>query len=166
MQASTSGRGLSYSKYAVARTSSSRRGCLKVQAVATTAGGKTVLAPPYNVLITGSTKGMHLSIHSGCPCWVTTCSCCSGTRQLVTQTGICCISMHVVLEWSHLVPVQVLEGLWQRIFWKLVTMWSFAAEMVGNSYHSVLECLRGLQLKTAAWAWRSCRLCGSLGSKP
>lgn len=58
MQASTSGRGLSYSKYAVARTSSSRRGCLKVQAVATTAGGKTVLAPPYNVLITGSTKGV------------------------------------------------------------------------------------------------------------
>lgn len=34
-----------------------RRTYVKVQAVATTVGSKTVLAPPYNVLITGSTKG-------------------------------------------------------------------------------------------------------------
>lgn len=31
---------------------------MRVQAVAATAGAKTVLAPPYNVLITGSTKGV------------------------------------------------------------------------------------------------------------
>lgn len=32
---------------------------MRVKAVATTVGSKTVLAAPYNVLITGSTKGMH-----------------------------------------------------------------------------------------------------------
>jgi hypothetical protein len=30
---------------------------VRVQAVAATVNNKTVLAPPYNVLITGSTKG-------------------------------------------------------------------------------------------------------------
>lgn len=38
---------------------------VRVQAVAATVNNKTVLAPPYNVLITGSTKGEHHALH---PC--------------------------------------------------------------------------------------------------
>lgn len=62
--ASTSGRTMGYSSTsAVARSSSTRRVCsVRVQAVATTAGTKTVLTPPYNVLITGSTKGVCMSL--------------------------------------------------------------------------------------------------------
>eukprot|EP00878_Enallax_costatus_P018718 GHUV01019721.1.p1 GENE.GHUV01019721.1~~GHUV01019721.1.p1 ORF type:complete len:204 (+),score=28.86 GHUV01019721.1:693-1304(+) len=55
LQASTSGRGLAHCSRP---RPASRRVCVIVQAVATTVGSKTVLAPPYNVLITGSTKGV------------------------------------------------------------------------------------------------------------
>lgn len=54
MQASTS-----YSCRAVAAAHTGRVCSVRVQAAAqTAAGGKTVMAPPYNVLITGSTKGV------------------------------------------------------------------------------------------------------------
>jgi hypothetical protein len=54
LPASTLGKPLGYSR----RVAVSKRLCVRVQAVAATAGSKTILAPPYNVLITGSTKGV------------------------------------------------------------------------------------------------------------
>lgn len=91
-----------------------------MQAVATTAGGKTVLAPPYNVLITGSTKGMHPSIHSGFMgdhlqlllCW----------HASAGDTHQHMLHLNHVSNVGPILSVQELEGLWQRTSWKLVTM--------------------------------------------
>jgi hypothetical protein len=55
LQAKSLGKPLCYRRQVVAV---SKRLSVRVQAVAATANGKTVLAPPYNVLITGSTKGV------------------------------------------------------------------------------------------------------------
>jgi hypothetical protein len=99
LHASTSGRTMGHSRGAAAG-GTSRRVCVKVQAVATTAGNKTVLAPPYNVLITGSTKGGFDA--QQLPVSVRTLGVCASTGHLLLpqggmhedqQTVPCCTSL-------------------------------------------------------------------------
>lgn len=145
LHASTSGRAMSYSRGAVAG-GTSRRVCVRVQAAATTAGSKTVLAPPYNVLITGSTKGV-MDAHSGlssantvqrlgCACRTTWCCCKEAcmdiSRLLPAATCVRYIAVSTVVSG---LGVQVWGGPWQRTFWKQETMLSSAAEMVRGQRH-------------------------------
>jgi hypothetical protein len=121
LHASTSGRTMGYSRPGAAASGTSRRICVRVQAVATAAGSKAVLAPPYNVLITGSTKGV--SDAQQRPVKFDHCARVRPRRGSNSRTAVACLELACmdVSRWHpcctiqrHVIQVTAVPSMWFR----------------------------------------------------